>query len=528
MERRKRDFALLFAAILLMIAGAEGIVFAADGTLEVASAAVTTSPDAISTPLQLNTSGAVTTSSAIVDVALDSNIDIVFNQAVATSGTKNKITLYALTNDGFVTGSAISYAGTISGAAFTLNPTVDLSADTYYKVTIGSGISSADSSVSTSSTYLGAFKTIAAVGPTPVTPTTFSAIMTNPANSGNVVSNAVNLNSAVFSFTFSEAVKNNGLNGSGIVTLTKVSGGSESVASSGAIVASAVSGGKITFTAMGTNGSMGTAFTIDPSVLEPSTTYTFTIKSTAAAVSGHTLGTDAAYNFTTSANTIAEPATAFEAIYLYPASLEKDVPVDSSLLIGFTNAVASSNKITNGKAVQLMDGATTVAAVYSLDSDGTTITIDPASNLAYGKEYTLAVLNGQLSNTSGTAISGSSITFKTTSFSNVTASAVSSGTGLTVTANLTNGSSSSQNVKIAYVVRRDKGARLEYGGTVVVKDLTAQTACTANGTTTITINLADITWNTFISSLSGTVYVDLYIVNSSGNLLYDPINIRAN
>lgn len=535
MEKRKKDFGLLFAAVLLMIAGAVGIVFAGDpATMEISSASVMTTSAGISTSTALTVGaiGTVSTPSAVTNTFLNSDIIVDFNQNVFdATGTKSKISLNKMTNKGVLTGSSIITESdiTISNSAVTINPSTDLTANTFYAVTVNSGVYNSLYTIASDTTYQAIFKTgTETISSTPAASTTFSAILSSPASTGNTVTNAVNLNSAVFSFTFSEAVKNNGLNGDGIVTVTKTGGSSEAVASNGAIVASALTGGHITFPTLGTTGSTGASFTVDPTALEPLTTYQFKIKSTAASAAAKTLGTDVVYTFTTSADTIPVAATTFEAISLYPSNGEKDVLVGSDLQIGFTNTVALSNNITNGKAIQLLNGTTTLPAVFTLSDDSTIITIDPTSNLDYGTEYTLSILAGKINDTSGAALAASSITFKTTSFSDVTASAITSGSGLAITTELTNASSLVQKAKIAYVVRRDKGARLEAGGTVVMKGVTSTlTNCTANGTTAATINLADVTYNQFVSGLEGTIYVDLYILSNDGSILYDPIHVCA-
>lgn len=533
-NKRKKDFCLFFAAVLLLVLGAAGLVFAADGSISVSSVSVQASSGGSSTTaaLSLITDGNITTAGIETNAYLDSNITITFDQNVATgSSVKSKINLQKLDGDGnpladvLITNNGIL----ISGNTITINPTDNLSANTCYLATVGQGVAISDNSVATTVTYQAIFKTGTDSTPAPPS-TTFSAIMTSPAITGNTVNGTVDKNSAVFTFAFSEIVKNNGLTGNGVVTLTKVSGGSAAVASDGAVLASSASttaGSNIYLATLGNSGNTSAAFTINPSILEPSATYRFTISSAAASntTPAKTLGADQVYTFTTGADTT--PTTTLEAIYLYPSANAKDVAIDTNFVIGFTKAINTSNNITNGKAIELVDTATnaTLPAIFTLNSDAKSITVDPTATLNFGKQYGLRILNGKIG--AGTELlSSSSITFNTTCFSQVTASAITSGSGLDISVNLTNASSADQAVYVAYVVRRDKGARLEDGGIVAYSNKTGEITCSM-GSTVIPLNIADISLDQFGNALSRSAYVDLYILDSGNHLLYNPVHFRA-
>lgn len=540
MEKKKKDLGLIFAAILLMIAGTISIAFAGgDGSgggagseMTVVSVTVTATSGGISTSADLNliTDGNTTTAGIDTNAFLDTNIVVKFNQNVASGNeTKAKIHLQKIKNNGsldpavLITNSGI----TISNKNITIDPVNDLTGNTFYLVTVSPGVSAGDGSVSSTATWQAIFKIGTESSSAAPASTTFSAIMTSPASSAYTVTDPVNIGSASFSFTFGETVKNNGLNGAELVTVTKISGGSQSIASDGAIVASAISGGEITFTAMGSGGSTTTTFTVEPAVLEVSAVYQLKLKSTVTSSASKTLGQDLIYSFTTADTGI--PVVPFGAISLYPSNGAKDVAVNANLEIGFTQAIMGDNKITNGKAVELLDTVTntTLPAVFTLSSDATTITVNPNENLAYGRDYQLKILDSKITKADGTSpLSEFIIPFKTTSFRQVAVSIATSGSGLTITAALDNASGSSQNVKIAYVVRRDKGARLEDGGTVVVKGITAQTACAAGQTTILTEDIPDITVDQYGNALTRTVYVDVYVQNNNGGMLEDPIHIR--
>ncbi len=353
--------------------------------------------------------------------------------------------------------------------------------------------------------------------------TTFSAILASPASTGNVVSDPVDINSATFAFTFEEAVKNNVLNTADAVVLVKTSDST--------IVATAMKDtGKISFTDMGSNGSISTTFTIDPTVLALSTEYQLQLDGAIASVTGKTLGSDVVYTFTTASDTVIPPGPAFEAITLYPVMNAKDVSIDASLEIGFTEAIKINNKIASGQAIQLIASPSEeiIPATYTVSSDQTAITIDPVDSLEYGQNYILKILDAQIKTADGTeALSEQQIPFRTTSFSQVSASALMNGNGATVTVQLNNEAASNQNAFLEYVVRRDKGARMESGGTVVLSSKTAQIACTAKAETPFVIELSDVSVDQYGNAVAGDVYLDIYVVNNSGNLLYSPIHIIA-
>jgi hypothetical protein len=362
--------------------------------------------------------------------------------------------------------------------------------------------------------------------------TTFSAILNSPASSSYIITEPVALNDAKFSFTFGEPVKNSALNSSAdLVAVKKISGGSQNVASNGAIVAAANDTSKITFPSLGSNGSTSVVFTVNSTALEPGTTYEFRLNGSIVSNTSpaKTLGNDVVYTFTTAAETTV-PTITFEAISIYPVKNAKDVAPDASFQIGFTDALTVSSNIANGKAIELLDTAagTTLPAIFTVSSDNTAITIDPIDDLAYGKNYQIRILDGKIKNADSTStLSLYTSDFKTTNFSTVTASAITSGSGLHIAASLTNSSNSDQNIFLAYVVRRDKGARLEDGGTIVVKGTSPQTTCPKNQQTEITIDLSDITIDQYGNALTKAVYVDLYVLNNNGTMLFDPIHIGA-
>lgn len=533
MEKRTKNRSLLFIAVFLLITGTAGVVFAiGDETMDVATVSVMATSGGVATTVNpvLITDGNITTAGIETNAFIDSNILIKFNQNVANDdNTKSKINLQKIkTNGSLDTTALINNSGiSILNKNLTIDPMVNLSTNTYYLVTVSPGVCISGSAVSSTTTYQAIFKT-GTESQTATATTTFSAIMTSPAYTGSTVTDAVNINNAVFSFTFSEAVKNNGLNGNGLVTITKISGGSQEVASNGAIVASTVSGEKISFPTMGTSGSTSTAFTVDATALEASTTYQLKLKSTVASVTSKTLGSDLIFTFTTSDSS--SSTVTFQAINLYPTNNAKDIATDSNLVIGFTEAIMASDNIINGKAIELLDvtEATTLPAVFILGDEATFITVDPVSPLDYGKQYQLKILDGKIKKADGSSpLSESSIMFNTTCFNQVTASAVTTGAsddGLKVTTILT--SVKDQNFKISYVVRRDKGARLEDGGTVVINS-TVSNSCIANNQSTYTLDIPDITVDQYGNLLTRAVYVDLYILNNSGNAIFDPIHIRV-
>ena len=526
MEKRKKDFVLLFAAIALMILGTVGIVFALDDPLSVSTVTVQASSGGSSTTAALTviTDENVTTAGIDTNAYIDTDILIKFNQNLTNDdNNKSKINLQKIKSDGSLSTTAlIENSGiTIYNKNLTINPTDNLSANTCYLVTVSPGVTAATADVN-STTYQAIFKT--GTESQSAASATFSAIMTSPATTGDTVNEAVDKNSAVFSFEFSEIVKNNGITGA--ISLTKVSGGSAAVASDGAVIvnsASTTAGSDIYLASLGTSGSTTAAFTINPSILENSATYELKLKSTATSLASKTLGADQTYTFTTTAGSAA-PTVTLGAIYLNPVSNAKDIAVDADLLIGFTKEIAASNNITNGKAIELLDTATgtTLPAIFALSDDKKYITVNPNADLTYGKQYQLKIIDGKISDGTN-VLPESSVSFTTTCFSQVhTSGTIEGASGASITTVLT--SAKDQNFKISYVVRRDKGARLAEGGTVVLSS-TQSYSCTAGNETTLSFDIPDISVDQFGNSVSRAVYADLYITNNSGILLYDPIHI---
>ncbi len=224
----------------------------------------------------------------------------------------------------------------------------------------------------------------------------------------------------------------------------------------------------------------------------------------------------------------------FSSISLFPTESSKDVPIDSDFIIGFTEPIKGNNKITDGLAIELIDATanptSTLSAVFTVSENLKSITVHPSDKLIYGNEYQLKIINSMIKNADQTATLSESVTsFKTTRFSQASASAITAGAtgaGLYIHVDLLNESLEEQKGKVSYVVRRDKGARLEDGGTVVGSGTLSMT-CAPGGKTVIPIEIVDITADLFGNPLSRAVYVDIYVTNNSGNLLIDPIHIAA-
>ncbi|WP_027400399.1 Ig-like domain-containing protein [Anaerovorax odorimutans] len=364
-----------------------------------------------------------------------------------------------------------------------------------------------------------------------VAATTFSAILINPGESSL---SSINLNNAEFQIEFNTEVKKNAIRVDEAV----------SVLSGDAIIATANETGDvkgITYSEPDVN-DKGTktkvTFTVDPTLLNPNTTYKFKLdanmKNDIKAVPPLTLGEDVIYQFTTSEDEYVEPEVTpevtFAAINLYPIKDAKNILVDDSFNIGFSKSIKENKNITNNTAVELkkIEG-TTVPAILTLSDGNKILTVDPAESLEYGTKYELVILDNTITcSESGIKLTSSSITFKTTSFDNITVEAQKQETsGASISLNLHNAGAEAQNAKIVCVVRRDRGANLEEGGTVVAK-CESELSVEANNNKEIQINIEDITKNLVNGDLvnleKGNIFADVYIMNKNGEILYTPLH----
>lgn len=209
------------------------------------------------------------------------------------------------------------------------------------------------------------------------------------------------------------------------------------------------------------------------------------------------------------------------------ANRDKDVAVNSSFEIAFTEPIVLNADITNGNAIKLLAAGTTtpIAATYTLAPDGKKLTVKPNANLAYGTDYTLEV-SSLVKNAAGTLVAfPTSIEFSTCAFNGITATAKPNGDGVDLEIKLTNSSSINKDIVVKYVVRRGKGARLENGGTVAVYGEKNENAILAGLERTINIAIADISKDAYNSALSGDAYIDIYLTNTSGLIMVDPIHL---
>lgn len=212
------------------------------------------------------------------------------------------------------------------------------------------------------------------------------------------------------------------------------------------------------------------------------------------------------------------------------ANQDKDVAVNTAFEITFAEPIILNDDITNGNAIKLLAAGTTtpISASYTLSPDGKELIVKPKVDLDYGTDYTLWVTN-LVKNAKGTlVVFPTSIEFSTSAFKEIKATATASDEGINLEVKLTNSSPINKDIVVKYVVRRDKGARLESGGTVAVYGEKNVNALLAGQEHTINIFLDDISKDIYDSPLGGHAYVDIYITNTSGLIMADPVRLSIN
>lgn len=212
------------------------------------------------------------------------------------------------------------------------------------------------------------------------------------------------------------------------------------------------------------------------------------------------------------------------------ANQDQDVAVNTAFKITFAEPIMLNDDITDGNAIKLLAAGTTtpIGALYTLSPDGKELIVKPKIDLDYGTNYTLWVTN-LVKNAKGTLVAfPTSAEFSTSAFKDIKATAIVNDEGINLEVKLTNSSPMNKDIIVKYVVRRDKGARLESGGTVAVYGEKNENAILAGLEHTVNIFIDDISKDIYDSPLSGCSYADIYITNTDGLIMVDPIRLNIN
>jgi hypothetical protein len=299
----------------------------------------------VATPLTI---ASIAPANAVVDVPLDTVLNVTCSQDINPSSTIMTLTRNGLSVDGDVT---------VSGRTITFVPASTLTPGTTYTATISSGMQDLSGNV-LEEDYSWSFTSAGSgdSGSHVATPLTISSVA--PANA--VVDVPLD---TVLNVTCSQNIKSsttimtltrNGLNVDGHVT---------------------ISGSTITF--------------VPASTLAPGTTYTATISSGMQDLSGNVLEEDYSWLFTTegSGGSGSHVATPLTISSVAPANASVDVPLDTVLNVTCSGDINSSSAIMTltGNGLRV-NGDMTIS--------GSTITFVPASTLAPDTTYTATINSG--------------------------------------------------------------------------------------------------------------------------------------
>ena len=230
-------------------------------------------------------------------------------------------------------------------------------------------------------------------------------------------------------------------------------------------------------------------------------------------------GAEKQIKFTTKDNAPPEP-TDLAAIFRYPMNGSKNTAANQSILVEFNMAVERST-VTEAGNVVLKNGSNTVPVQISLDSAGKTLTVKPSANLAYGTDYEL-LLTDKIAASGKTSefLPESKLSFSTSSFAITNVSAPINGDSMGAPQiSITNLSGANKTANIVIEVRRDLGARLESGGTVVYINKTPERFQNLPpGAQALSMPPAgDVGKDLYGSAVSGDTYIDVYVLDGQGN-----------
>jgi methionine-rich copper-binding protein CopC len=319
-------------------------------------------------------------------IAVGSNIVLSFNEAVQ-KGT-GTIAIHIGTATGTVVESydaATSPNMTVSGSTLTINPTADLAAGTHYFVTLTAGSIKdiAGNNYSGTSSY--DFTTTA---PADTTPPTISAF--TPADGATGIATGSDI-----VITFSEAVQK----GAGAIEI-------HSGSATGALVASydVATSASISVS--------GSTLTINPTAnLANNTHYYVTLASGSIKdVAGNNFAGTTAYDFTTSAVPVVLDTTPPNVVSFIPSDAAINVDVSSNLVLTFNESVQRGLGV-----IEIHSGSATGAVVESYDAatsqnlsvSGSTLTINPTTNLVNNTHYYVSFAAGSIKDIAGNSYAGS-------------------------------------------------------------------------------------------------------------------------
>lgn len=323
-------------------------------------------------------------------VLVGSNIVLIFSEPIQRGA--GTIAIHLGSADGPVVESfdaSSSFHLLFSGNSLTIDPTWNLSNNMHYYVTFGEGTVRDMAGNSYTGTTAYDFTTALFDNVAP-TVTSFSPAdgMTGVAIESNIV------------LSFSELIQR----GAGTISI-------HSGSASGAVVESfnAASSSNLTFS--------GTTLTIDPALnLLNNTQYFVTFDAgTVKDIAGNSYIGTSTYDFKTVADLIAPIVTAYT-----PADGASGVAIESNIVLTFSELIqkgAGNIAIHSGSSTGTVVESFNAVSSSNLTFSGTTLTIDPTSNLLNNTHYYITVDSGTVKDIAGNGYTGTTVYDFTTAVS---------------------------------------------------------------------------------------------------------------
>ncbi len=202
-------------------------------------------------------------------------------------------------------------------------------------------------------------------------------------------------------------------------------------------------------------------------------------------------------------------APEFSATFINPVNGSRNVLINQPITVMFNKAV--KNNSTKDGRVTLSAGEVLIDADYTLNDDRTVLTVNPVSPLSYGTEYKLLLKNNISAGDNSAYLSETTLTFTTQSYdiANVTADINEDRTVITsLNIDYERLGGGPKNPTIKVEIRRDLGARLEEGGTVVY---------IGDGHGVIDISKSFVGGDPAV----GSIFVDIYILDNQDRQIGD-------
>ena len=213
----------------------------------------------------------------------------------------------------------------------------------------------------------------------------------------------------------------------------------------------------------------------------------------------------------------------FDAVFVYPYSVNnsfRNMPVDSSITVVFTERVWQQTVSAAGNVVLREQGGADVPASITLEnSERKILTITPTDTLAYGATYELVLASAITSDDRiSTLGADKTLSFTTQSYEI---------TGVSATINSDRTEITSLNIAYSRLgggpgtptimaeIRRDIGARLEDGGTVVY---------IGDGASQSSIDISRAFNST--EAVNGDIYIDVFILDNNGRQIGDVFHMQ--